>query len=99
MMGAAIGYLALLAIALGYKALRKRDGLGLGDAKLLGALGGWFGWQALPFLLLTASLIALLTVVARRQFDATARIPLGTFLCLAALPAWVLTQRLLDYRL
>lgn len=93
--GAAIGYLALLAIALSYRALRKREGLGLGDAKLLGGLGGWFGWQALPFLLLTASLIALLTVLARRPFDATGRIPLGTFLCVAALPGWMLTQRLL----
>ncbi|MDI1295076.1 MAG: prepilin peptidase, partial [bacterium] len=49
--GAGAGYLALLAVSLGYRAVRGREGLGLGDAKLLGALGAWFGWQALPFIL------------------------------------------------
>ena len=93
--GAGIGYAALLAIALGYKRLRGREGLGLGDAKLLGALGGWFGWQALPFLLLTASVLALVVTLAQGKATATTRIPLGTFLCLAALPGWLLTRSLL----
>ena len=87
--GAAVGYGALLAIAIGYHALRGRDGLGLGDAKLLGALGAWFGWQALPFILLIAAVAGLLVmVVTGRARDRTARVPLGTFLALAALPGW-----------
>lgn len=87
--GAAVGYGALLAIALAYRALRGRDGLGLGDAKLLGALGAWFGWQALPFILLIAAVTGLLVmVVTGRARDRTARVPLGTFLALAALPGW-----------
>jgi leader peptidase (prepilin peptidase)/N-methyltransferase len=93
--GAAIGYLALLAIALSYRALRGRDGLGLGDAKLLGALGAWFGWQVLPFILLIASLMAIVVMVATgRATERTARIPLGTFLAVAALPAWIIVQQL-----
>ena len=87
--GTAVGYGALLAIALAYRALRGRDGLGLGDAKLLGALGAWFGWQALPFILLIAAVAGLLVMVATgRARDRTARVPLGTFLALAALPGW-----------
>lgn len=87
--GAAVGYGALLAIALAYRTLRGRDGLGLGDAKLLGALGAWFGWQALPFILLIAAVAGLLVMVATgRARDRTARVPLGTFLALAALPGW-----------
>lgn len=94
--GAAIGYLALLAIALSYRALRGRDGLGLGDAKLLGALGAWFGWQALPFILLIASLMAIVVMVASgRATERTARIPLGTFLVVAALPAWIIVRQML----
>lgn len=94
--GAAIGYGALLAIALGYRAFRGRDGLGLGDAKLLGALGAWFGWQVLPFILLFASLSGLIVMLlSGRAKDRLARAPLGTFIALAALPAWYVTTSLL----
>ena len=89
--GAMAGYGSLLVIAIGYRALRGRDGLGLGDAKLLGALGAWFGWQVLPFLLLIAATLGLIVMVLTgRAKSATARVPLGSFLALAAMPAWLL---------
>ncbi|SEJ59901.1 leader peptidase (prepilin peptidase) / N-methyltransferase [Sphingobium sp. AP50] len=94
--GAAVGYGALLGLALGYRALRGREGLGLGDAKLLGALGAWFGWHALPFLLLIASVMGLGIMLAiGRAKDRTARVPLGTFLALAAIPAWLVATSLM----
>lgn len=90
--GAVAGYGALLAIALGYRALRGREGLGLGDAKLLGALGAWFGWQALPFILLLSALLGLLVVlvsaVGGQRASAAMRVPLGTFLAIGAVPGW-----------
>jgi leader peptidase (prepilin peptidase)/N-methyltransferase len=89
--GAVAGYGSLLVIALGYRALRGREGLGLGDAKLLGALGAWFGWQVLPFLLLIAASVGLaVMLLTGRARSATARVPLGSFLALAPLPAWLL---------
>lgn len=98
--GAAAGYGALFAIAIGYRMLRGREGLGLGDAKLLGALGAWFGWQALPFILLAASLAGIAfalvsAIVARKRLEAHAMLPLGTFLCIAALPGWWISRMLL----
>jgi leader peptidase (prepilin peptidase)/N-methyltransferase len=97
--GAAAGYGALLALALGYRALRGREGLGLGDAKLLGATGAWLGWRALPFVLLVACLVALLTVLAQRlsgkHLTAGTRVPFGTFLCLGAVPGWLLMRSLI----
>lgn len=94
--GAAVGYGALLAIALGYRALRGRDGLGQGDAKLLGALGAWFGWQALPFILLIAAVAGLIVMlVTGRVRDRMARVPLGTFLALAAVPGWIAVLRII----
>lgn len=97
--GAAVGYGALLAIALGYRALRGREGLGLGDAKLLGALGAWFGWQALPFILLSGALLGLLvvlvSVIGGRRADAVTRVPLGTFLAIGAVPGWVVMRLLM----
>lgn len=94
--GAVAGYGALLAVAIGYKAVRQREGLGLGDAKLLGALGAWFGWQALPFILLLASLLGLAVMLALgRARSATVRVPLGAFLALAAVPGGLVASHLL----
>ena len=45
--GAIAGYIGFRALATLYRALRKREGLGQGDAKLLAASGAWLGWQAL----------------------------------------------------
>lgn len=93
--GTGVGYGVLLAIALGYRALRGREGLGLGDAKLVGAIGAWAGWRALPWLLLLASVGGLLWALAvgLRQggLRGDMRLPLGTFLCFAAGPAMLLT--------
>jgi len=91
--GAAAGYLGLLAIALGYRALRGREGLGLGDAKLLGAIGAWLGWQALPFILLIAASLglagALVALALGRAVQGQSRAPLGTLLAIATLPGWI----------
>lgn len=99
LIGAAVGYGALVVVALGYKMLRGRDGLGLGDAKLLGALGAWLGWQVLPFILLLASVAGLLWVLARKMagddIGAMTRIAFGTFLCMAALPAHMMLHLLM----
>lgn len=93
--GAVAGYGALLAVAVGYRRLRRREGLGLGDAKLLGALGAWFGWQALPFILLLGASLGLMAVMAAiaagRPVGGSTRLPLGTFLALAAVPGWWLS--------
>jgi leader peptidase (prepilin peptidase)/N-methyltransferase len=97
--GALCGYGILLAVAIGYHRLRGREGLGLGDAKLLGGLAAWFGWKALPFIVLFASGSALLVVGANalrsNAVHAGTRVPLGTYLCLAAIPGWVLSVTML----
>ena len=38
---------------------RQKEGMGLGDAKLLSAIGFWFGWISIPFILFFSSLVAL----------------------------------------
>ncbi len=95
LLGAGAGYLGLLAVSMGYRWLRGREGLGLGDAKLLGALGAWFGWQALPFILLIGALLGLLSIAVAaamgRSVGRMTRVPLGTFLAVAAVPGWWLS--------
>lgn len=91
-LGAAIGYGSLLLISLAYRWLRRRDGLGLGDAKLLGAIGGWVGWQSLPFILLIASATGIALIVIRQAaghgFNPHAKLPFGTMLAVAVWPGW-----------
>ena len=51
-LGAAVGFVGVwLPFIVGYKALRGRVGMGLGDAKLVMLAGAWFGWPAVPFVL------------------------------------------------
>jgi leader peptidase (prepilin peptidase) / N-methyltransferase len=91
--GAAGGYLSLAAIAFAYRRVRRRDGLGGGDPKLLGAIGAWLGWQALPMVLLGGSGVGLLYVLFRslqgKPMTATDRLPLGALMALAAFPLWI----------
>jgi len=54
-LGALLGYLLLWLLNHLYRYLKKQDGIGMGDAKLLAALGAWLGWSALPGILLIAS--------------------------------------------
>lgn len=62
LIGAAVGYGIIVAIRLLYYALRKREGMGLGDAKLLAVVGAIWGWQGVMVALFGGSVIG--TVVA-----------------------------------
>ena len=93
LIGAAAGLAVPAAVRVLYRRVRGREGLGLGDVKLLAAAGAWVGWQGLPWLLLIAAASALATVliaaVVRRRLDAAAPIPFGPFLCLAFWLVWL----------
>lgn len=81
--GAAAGYLSLWLIYMGFKLLTGKDGLGHGDMKLLAALGAFFGWQPLPFIVLVATLIGLalsLTLLAMRKIERHDTVPFGPYL-------------------
>lgn len=66
LLGAAAGYLTLATVAWAYRRWRGRDGLGLGDAKLLAAAGAWLGPAQLPHVVLLAALLGLLLALVRR---------------------------------
>ncbi|WP_188008787.1 prepilin peptidase [Grimontia hollisae] len=54
--GAMAGYLSLWSVFQLFKLLTGKEGMGYGDFKLLAALGAWLGWQALPMVILMASM-------------------------------------------
>ena len=86
--GGIAGFAALWLIARGYRVLRGRDGLGGGDAKLLGAIGLWIGWRTLPVVLLIACVLGIGWALARRM-RAQDRLPLGTLLAIGAFAMWL----------
>ena len=87
-----IGLLAgggiLYSIALIYLLLRKQEGMGGGDIKLLAMIGAFLGWQSLPFVIfmssITGSVVGLLAMIQQKKGGNT-RIPFGPFLSCSAL--------------
>jgi leader peptidase (prepilin peptidase)/N-methyltransferase len=63
--GAAAGFAAFWALGYAYRRLRGREGLGLGDAKLLAGSGAWVSWWGLPSVVLVAALAGLTAAVVR----------------------------------
>jgi len=93
LLGAAAGFLLLWAVAVVYRRLRRREGLGLGDAKLLAAAGAWLGWEALPGVILIAAAAGLAgALVAARwvgELDAERPLPFGPYLAGAFWIVWL----------
>ena len=105
LVGAGLGLGSFLALRLGYRAWRGREGLGLGDVKLMVGLGAFAGPFDLPLLVLMAALMGLTgggaaAWIKRRQRLGAAAIgspplgqqalPFGAALCAAAALLWLL---------
>ncbi|HNI59635.1 MAG TPA: prepilin peptidase [Pseudomonadota bacterium] len=93
LLGIVVGYGLVWLISEAYYRMTGRDGLGLGDGKLLALVGATLGARALPWTLLVGSvlgtLVALPVLLWRRRREPTTSIrhvaiPFGPFLSLAA---------------
>lgn len=94
LIGAVAGFAVFELIARLYRHFRGREGLGLGDSKLMAAAGAWVGWQGLASVVLVGSLVALAgTLVAvklrDRALSARTRVPLGAYLALGLWVTWI----------
>jgi len=91
--GAASGLLFIVGLRFVYRQLRGREGMGLGDAKLLCAAGAWVSWGGLPTTVLLAALsglvFALLKGARGGSLSLADRLPFGTFLCLGTWIVWL----------
>ena len=87
-MGAMLGYGSLWSVYWVFKLVTGKEGMGYGDFKLLGALGAWFGWQAVPLMILLSSFVGAALgigiLIARRQGRDTP-MPFGPYLAGAGL--------------
>ena len=83
LIGGVFGYLIIWLIIYFYKKVRKKEGMGLGDAKLLSAIGFWFGWLSIPFTIFISSLVALIFVIPsilNKSRRMTSQIPFGPYI-------------------
>lgn len=92
--GAAVGgFLFVVVLRWAYGRLRGREGIGLGDAKLLAAAGAWVSWQGLPGLILVAATAALvvngISGLLSRRMDWNREFPFGPFLAGALWLTWL----------
>jgi leader peptidase (prepilin peptidase)/N-methyltransferase len=87
--GIVLGGGIFYAIAWAYVLIRKEYGLGLGDVKLLAAIGGWLGYQAILTTIFWASIlgavIGLAVMLITGQRNLKLKLPFGPFLSFAAI--------------
>lgn len=85
LLGGFIGFLFPWSVAKIFYRVRRIEGLGGGDIKLLMAMGIWAGWPLVYVTLFLASLVALCTIVAvklirKKSYDLAQPVPFGPFL-------------------
>lgn len=88
--GAVAGYMSLWLLYWAFRLATGKEGLGYGDFKLLAALGAWCGWQALPTIILLASLMGITGYFFFiRSTNKSLQIPFGPAIALAGVMTFI----------
>ena len=87
--GAAVGSGLLWVVSEGYFRLRGREGMGLGDVKMMLMVGAFLGFKRTLLTIFAGSILGsvlgIAFILARRKDSSTYELPFGTFLGTAAL--------------
>ncbi|TDJ01932.1 MAG: prepilin peptidase [Candidatus Dadabacteria bacterium] len=86
--GVILGGGILLLIAYTYEIIRKRQGMGMGDVKLLALIGAFLGWQGVFFVIFLSSILGSivgLSIIITRKGDLKYALSFGPFLSIAAI--------------
>ena len=88
LIGGVFGYLIIWLIIFFYKKVRKKEGMGLGDAKLMAVVGFWFGWLSIPFTIFISSFVALFFAIPsliKKNKNMTTQIPFGPYIIIGCI--------------
>ncbi len=88
LIGLVAGGGSLYLVAFLYEKVAKREGMGMGDVKLLAMIGAWLGWKAVPFTLFFSSLSGTLIgggVMLLYKEGRHYAVPFGPFLAFSAI--------------
>ncbi len=86
--GGIVGYLSIWIIIYLYRVIKKIEGMGLGDAKLMTGIGLLFGWQSIPFVLFISAVLGLIFAtpsLINKKKNLRSKIPFGPFIITACL--------------
>lgn len=101
LIGVLIGGGSLYAVAWLYYLIRRDYGLGMGDVKLLAAIGGWLGYQSILTTIfwgsILGSIVGVGVIIYSRKLDLKIRLPFGPFLSVAAVSYLLFGQFLAEY--
>ncbi len=100
LIGGVMGYSIIWFIIFAYKKLRNKEGMGLGDAKLLSAIGFWFGWISIPFILFFSSFVALIFAIPgllNKSKNMSSQIPFGPYIILGCVMYLLLLEQIIKY--
>ena len=100
LIGGFFGYGIIWSIIFFYKQIRKKEGMGLGDAKLFAVIGFWFGWISIPFIIFLSSVIALISVVPdlmKNSKKMYTQIPFGPYIILGTIIYLVFQDKFINF--
>ncbi len=100
LLGALLGGGVLYGIAAAYYAVRREEGLGMGDVKMLAMIGAFLGWQAVLVTLVLASFSGAaigMALIAAQRGGMKLALPFGTFLAVGALAAMLVGEPLVAW--
>jgi leader peptidase (prepilin peptidase)/N-methyltransferase len=100
LIGAALGGGVLWLVRWSWRLATGKDGMGLGDVKMLAMIGAFLGWQQVAVVLFLASIAGAviglgLAVLGGRSLQT--RLPFGTFLAIAAFAASIFGDSLVRW--
>ena len=97
LIGGFLGYIIIWLVIFIYKKFRNKEGMGLGDAKLVSLIGFWFGWISIPFVIFFSSAIALIKVIPdliKNKKNLSSEIPFGPYLIVGCLTFLILNSQI-----
>jgi leader peptidase (prepilin peptidase)/N-methyltransferase len=100
LIGLVVGGGSLWLMGEAYFRIRREEGMGFGDVKMLAMIGAFLGWKLMLLTLLMGSFIGSVIgvgMIASKRGDMKYALPFGTFLAVGALVASVLGDRIVRW--
>ncbi|MDO4700126.1 MAG: A24 family peptidase [Moraxella sp.] len=98
--GGLLGFLSLWSVATLYAFITKKDGMGAGDFKLLGAIGAWLGTSMLPLVILLSALLgSVVGLILIKKSGESKPFAFGPYIAIAGIVALLWGQDIMNWYL